>query len=269
MCADIDPFFFVPFNSIFSPTYVTTAALLYARLEIVPTYGRRSKLRSVPLTFSGLGTQAFFTQWAWNMLTVSFSLSGYIAYLAATGRSDVVKSNPWLLRCAHISFEIASPTELLVASAIKYAIWPRLLKNNRPTANLKRIETLMMHNACVFMILTEVCFLGKIPILLSDIALAPLFGILYILFSWLMSNKWLQMKSNRKHHHGGPQFLYFFLDTTLGMETTLALIILLTVLLSFYFFFWIADDILSHVPSFIGRLGALLLVSSAFCRFRD
>jgi hypothetical protein len=223
----------------------------------------------VPLKFSGLATQSFFTQWSWNLLTLSFFLSGYIAYLASTGRSDLVRSNQWLLRCAHISFEIASPTELLVASAIKYAIWPRLLSSNRPTENLKRVETLLMHNACVFMILTEVCFLGKIPILLSDVALAPLFGVTYILFSWYMSDKWVKMACNYHHDRAGPQFLYFFLDTTLGIASTVALLVLLMVLLLFYIFFWLADDILSHVPSFAGRMGAVLLVSSVFCRFRD
>jgi hypothetical protein len=164
---------------------------------------------------------------------------------------------------------MACPTELLVASAIKYAIWPRLLNSNRPTDNLKRLETLMMHNACVFMILTEVCFLGKIPMLLSDVALAPLFGIAYIIFSWYMSDKWVKMKCNSKYYHAGPQFLYFFLDTTLGIQSTVALLVLLMVLLLFYVFFWLADDMLSHVPSVTGRVVAILIVSSAFCRFRD
>lgn len=239
------------------------------RLEIVPTYRPKSKLQAAPLIFSGLSTQVFFTQWAWNMLTVSFFLSGLIPLLVANGKADVVKSNPWLLRTALISFEIASPTALLVASVIKYVIWPRLLHNNCSTIHLQSFATLMMHNACVYMVLIEVCFLGKIPIFLSNIAVAPLFGILYVLFSWSMSNRWLQKKQKPHNSSVGPQFLYFFLDTTLGMETTIALIMLLTVLLFFYIFFWIADDALSHVPNVVGRLVAILFVGTVFCRFHD
>lgn len=196
------------------------------------------------------------------MLTISFLLSGSTAFLLAHGKSV----HPWILRVAHVSFEIAAPTELLVASVIKYAIWPRLLTNNRSTIHLKTFVTLMMHNGPIFMILIEVCFLGKIPILLSNIAVAPLFGVIYVFFSWYMSDKWLSKKETKK---SGPQFLYFFLDTTLQAESSAALIILLLVLLSFYFLFWVADDLLMHVPNAIGRMAAVLFVVPVFCRFRD
>lgn len=232
------------------------------RYELLPNYRPKSKLQAAPIKLSGLGTQAFFTKWTWHMLTISFILSGSIAFLIATDRSEVVKSNPWLVRSALITFEIAAPTEMLVAAVVKYAIWPRLLKANRSTLHLQKFATSMMHNGCVFMILIEVGLLGKIPILLSHIAVAPLFGIAYVFFSWLMSTRWLPPKN-------GPQFLYFFLDTTLGRETTIGLIVLLVVLLSFYTLFWIAEDLLSHIPHVFGRLVAIGAASSAVCRFHD
>jgi hypothetical protein len=68
----------------------------------------------------------------------------------------------------------------------------------------------------------------------------------------------------------GPQFLYFFMDTTLGTTTSIALVVLLVVLLVFYGLFCVLHQVLDHLGGGAVLHGlAVVLISSAVCRFRD
>merc|ERR1711862_296038 len=133
----------------------------------------------------------------------------------------------WISRFALITFEIAAPCALLTSFVVTYALWPRTYKigGSERTHRFKDPSVLMKHNFNVIMVFIEVSGVlgGGINVKLSHIALAPLFGICYVLFSWSMANFWDPSK--------GPCFLYFFLDTTLGYFTSLALIALLAILL--------------------------------------
>lgn len=241
----------------------TVFVILRSEIEIIPTYKKNSKLKKPDKWIvSGITTHAFFTQWAWLLLWVSFTLSGSIAYLAASGREEVIRQNPWLLRSALLTFETAAPTEFLVAAVVKHAIWPLILASGRKADGLRKPTSLIMHNACIFMILIEVAILGNIPIELNHFPVAPLFGIAYVLFAWYMADKW-------RPKEDGPQFLYFFLDTTLGKATSISLLVLLFVLITFYVMFWFADDVVVHIPGAMGRIAAIGVLSSLVCRFRD
>lgn len=207
---------------------------------------------------TGWRTQMPFTSWSWNLLGLSFALSGYVAY--ATSRDEPV--NPWVLRAALLVYEVAAPQTLLVSAVVKYAIWPKVLKGTGDTTDLRSIKTLLWHNANSFMALLEVALLGGIPVYGAHLPVAPLFGFAYVLFSWSMQHFWKPKD--------GPQFLYFFLDTTLGETATFALVALLLVLMSFFGLFYLAEMVL-------GILGTNVLVHSVFilvicvgvCRFRD
>jgi len=242
---------------------VTTAYyLLFAEIQVLPAYKKHSKLKRPKCwVLTGISTHMFFTQWAWLLLWISFALSGSIAYMAANGHADYVRRNCWLLRAGLLTFEAAAPIEFLVAAVVKYILWPRQLAAGRPTFGLRKKSTLIVHNTCVFMILLEVAILGNIPFELSHISVAPLFGVMYILFAWYVSDKCCPKD--------GPQFLYFFLDTTLGKESTISLLALLIVLMTFYFMFWLADDVMIHIPGVSGRIAAIGVLSSSLCRFRD
>jgi hypothetical protein len=232
-------------------------------MAITPSYRPHSKLHAATMELKGFQLQAYFTKWAWNLLSLSFLLSGTIAWLASEGHSEYLSQpeNRWILRAALLTFETAAPTEFLVSAVVKYAIWPQLLASKVDTLGLKSFKSLMMHNGCVFMLLLEVGLFGGIPITMSHFPLAPLFGLSYIVFAWYMSNKW--------NPQAGPQFLYFFLDTTLGKESTIALGLLLSTLIAFFIFFWVADDIMMHLPGIPGRLAVATVVISLVCRFRD
>lgn len=198
-----------------------------------------------------------FTSWAWNMLGVSFTLSGYIAVKQ--------EASPVLLRTALFFWEAAAPFSFLVATVIRYAIWPGVLKGDGDTSNLKMIRNMLMHNANVVMSLTEAALLGGLPVRWSHVSIGPVVGIAYILFTWAMSTSWNDTAKV------GPQFIYFFFDTTLpGYTSTIALLVLLVVLMMFYAFFASCDLLLGFVP--FGIAGHTLFaagLASIMMRFRD
>ena len=209
----------------------------------------------------GYRTQLPFTSWAWNLLGISFLLNGLIALWIANDKEVYV--TPWLLRAALLVYETAAPTTLLVACVVRYAIWPRVLEASGDSAQLKGFQALVMHNVNVFMALTEVSLLGGLPVRFSHCSVAPMFGLVYILFTWIMIPRWTPGE--------GPQFIYFFFDTTLGVKFMfIALLALLLVLMSFYGLFGAIDQSLSHFEGgLIVHVLAVIVVSSVVCRFRD
>mmetsp|Transcript_17341 Transcript_17341/g.21634 ORF Transcript_17341/g.21634 Transcript_17341/m.21634 type:complete len:316 (-) Transcript_17341:115-1062(-) len=244
----------------------TTHMIMYHTAETSTNYRPGSLLKSIPIRLKGLRTQSYFTPWAWGLLTLSFLLSGTVPLLAFLGREDLI--TPRLLRVSLVTFEMAAPTEFLVAFVVKHAIWPGTLQSAQnknvckdPTANLKTFSSLMMHNGCICMLLIEIALLGRIPFLLSHIALAPLLGLVYILFAWYSADKWIPGQ--------GPQYLYFFLDTTLGWGTTFAIVVLLCVLFGSYVIIWALATGIGHVSSVLGRLFVSAVLGRAFCRLAD
>eukprot|EP00541_Cyclophora_tenuis_P009597 CAMPEP_0116563556 /NCGR_PEP_ID=MMETSP0397-20121206/12800_1 /TAXON_ID=216820 /ORGANISM="Cyclophora tenuis, Strain ECT3854" /LENGTH=208 /DNA_ID=CAMNT_0004090015 /DNA_START=174 /DNA_END=799 /DNA_ORIENTATION=+ len=177
----------------------------------------------------------FLTSWSWNLLGLSFAMSGYIAYTAASEGMD--PPSPWFLRIALLMYETAAPQTLLVSAVVRYAIWPRVLAGTGDTKDLRHPRTLLWHNANSAIALLEAAFLGGLPVLMSHVAIAPMFGIAYILFSWVMAPYW--------RPDCGPQFIYFFMDTTLGKGNAIAIMILLMVLMVFYGLFAIASTLLA------------------------
>jgi len=208
----------------------------------------------------GYRTQLPFTSWAWNLLGLSFALNGIISLLVAYGKESLI--SPWMLRLALLTFETAAPTTLLVACVVRYAIWPRVLQATGDTAQLMGFQAIVMHNVNVLFALTEVSLLGGLPVRFSHFSVAPMFGIVYILFTWFMIPRWIP---------GEAQFIYFFFDTTLGVKfMTIALLSLLLILMAFYGLFGAFDQVLSHLQGGpIVHVMSVVLVSSVVCRFRD
>mmetsp|Transcript_11470 Transcript_11470/g.16137 ORF Transcript_11470/g.16137 Transcript_11470/m.16137 type:complete len:318 (+) Transcript_11470:147-1100(+) len=230
-----------------------------------PTYLPNSKLVQTTLNFTGpngFKTQGYFTQWSWFLLGYSFLSSGLIALLASSGQENLI--TPWMLRSALISFEVAAPTAFLVSTIVTYALWPVALKARGPegTKGFKTECGLMMHNANVFFVLCEVCLLGGLPVKLSHAAAGPLWGAIYVLFSWSMMNYW-------KPEHG-PVALYFLLDTTLGLKSTIMVLALAMVLLIFYVAFSLLEDALVLLDGgFFMHLLGMALILRIVCRVRD
>uniref|UniRef100_A0A7S1VSZ3 Uncharacterized protein n=1 Tax=Grammatophora oceanica TaxID=210454 RepID=A0A7S1VSZ3_9STRA len=258
---------------------VSVSALAYARFMIavfifgvslqllwsegwvqVVQYKPGSKLKKCNLVMKGWKTMCPFTSVSWNLLGLYNLLAAIVAYQVALGRSP----SPALMRLTVIIWETAAPCTLLVASVIRYAIWPNVIKQGGSTANLKHPRTLIMHNANVLIALTEIALLGGLPLRFSEMALAPLYGILYVVFSWSMRSRWAAPEN-------GPQFLYFFFDTTQGWTTSIALIVLLVVLLVFYVVMALSIRTLNLLggESLLWHLAYIVGVCSLVCRVRD
>jgi hypothetical protein len=234
-----------------------------------------SKLISRPIKLTGWRAQSAFTSWSWNVLGVYFAVSGLVTLYVhdwenMTDDFDIDmlerKLKPYLRLCI-LLFETVAPLTMLVSAVVRYALWPIGLSQNN-TTSLKHPLVMIQHNANLVFALSEVSLLGGLPVRLEDMALAPLFGVVYIVFAWSIRYRWIPSKSGK---YDDAQFLYFFLDTTLeGYKPTIFLALLVLVLSVFYCLFVIIDDIMVYVDG--GILMHILVViglASCFCRFRD
>ena len=248
------------------------------------TYVKSSQCRKVINHISGIKTLYPFTSWSWNVLGLAFAMSSYLAFCGiaaeSSGSTSGLAVSPWILRLTLILWEIAAPCTLLVAATIRYAIWPAVLKAHGETVNLKKWRNIMMHNINVIFALSETALLGGLPIRVSHMSLAPLYGAVYIVFTWNIT------RLINDDPRAGPQFLYFFMDTTVpGYFSTLAIVALLVVLLVFFLLFCFTHPALRSlelavygaseedggdaVASVVLRVLFVLGVSSTVMRFRD
>jgi hypothetical protein len=227
-----------------------------------------SKLKPLPIDLSGLRSQAAFTSWCWNLLGISFAVSGLLTLYVEKCRNhysyDEIAAFPYMklvLRASILLFEMAAPLSMLVSFVVTYVLWPKALKGNG-SDSCKRTTVLIQHNANAIMSLVELGLLGGLPVRFTDLPLAPMFGVAFILFSWGMRFSWVPS--------GEPQFLYFFLDTTLGKKSTIALVILVGILIAFYAIFVLVEDIILYLGGGMKvHVGVVTVVSMFVCRFRD
>ena len=113
-----------------------------------------------------------------------------------------------------------------------------IIYNSAPAIQRKEYAFLLYHInfiACI----VEIAFLGGLPIRYVDLSFTPIFGFLYVFFTYIVKDYWV----DRRH---GPQFLYPFLDTTLGWLHTTFLLVLLTFLSSFHVAFCWLDHVLTE-----------------------
>lgn len=214
---------------------------------VVSVYFPQSKL--LPATFRVAGWKAFapFTHWCWILLGVAFTSSSAICLVDG-------ESPRWLLRLALVSWEIAAPCSFLVSAAVTYSIIPDCVRGGADLSDLFHPRSLIMHNINALCVFSEICLLGGLPITVDHIALAPLFGCIYVIFAWSTSTLFVDPKIH------GPQFFYNFMDTTIGWMASAALVALLIVLMIGYFLMVMTFTALEHLNDIGG--GTVALVSS-------
>lgn len=212
---------------------------------------------------SGLMTWSSFTMWSWLLEGWTFVLLGVLALFPP--------QQQWLYRIALIGWEISAPTSILVSAVVKYVLWPTCMESSAKfkTQNvLKHPGALLEHNWNVLAALLDIGIFGGLPVRFQDVSVAPLFGLVYVLYSWSMMHSWCHAD---QHPGKGPQFIYPFLDTTLGVTTSIALVVLLLVLMISYGIFAGADHVLTEYAG--GGIGThtviVVLFAACVCRFRD
>lgn len=239
--------------------------------SIVVPYLKHSKLKRRPINLDGIRSQIMFTQWSFNLLTISFLLNGLItlsiAYKEEHNGQELEFLKPLVskasLRCAILLFEIAAPVSMLVSSVTKYALWPRSLRGPHGSVNLRKPVSIIQHNFNVIVTVMEVGVLGHMPIRIEDAMIAPIYGCVYIVFMWALKD---HLADNKE-----PQFVYFFFDTTLGKKWSVSVLLgLLSMLMFFYLVFTLLDDLLVFMDGGV-RTNAITIsaLAAIFCRFRD
>lgn len=181
----------------------------YSTLKVVRGMPFRGFMYSGSVT-SGLLTLSSFTMWAWTLEGFTFMLLGGIPlYLDMMEPSrEGAEVSVWWYRVAMIGWEICAPTSLLVSSIVTYVLWPMALQQGENNAKLlKHPGAMLEHNFNVLTCLTEVALLGGLPIRYQDFVYAPLFGLVYVFFTYAMMHSWAAPEC-------GPQFMYPFFDTT-------------------------------------------------------
>ena len=258
-----------------------TTVFLYGKWEADTDYFPGSKLRvakRIPFRgllhpegtwFSGFQCLSTFTLWCWIVEGTAFFLAGMIplVHLLLPNHSAPFFGQ-WVLLTALILWETAAPVSILVSAVVKYALWPMAKEHGENIKLLKAPAALLQHNLNSVAALVEVGLLGGLPVCASHFALPPLYGILYLLFSYSMMYSWVDQRLQP-----GAQFFYPFFDTTLGATTSLAILALLGILSLSFTVFYAFSTALSHVAEecFAAMVpaSAIVLLILGVCRVRD
>jgi len=255
---------------------VTTRDFLCGNLDLPTTYYPNSNLKPAIVKFRGLlvvpdgglwhalHMNTSFSAWSLSLLGFSFFLSGLIPLLAIHFENTTISKG--LIRLAVLVWTMSAPSAFLVSLIVKYILWPHNVAQGKCTDGFKKPFILIMHNANSIAALTEVGLMGGLPCRFQDFAVAPMFGLVYILFAWSMSHDW-----TNDFKRDGPQFIYPFFDTTLGSTCSIAIVALFgCFVLSFCLFSFVEFILTEYVGGgVVGHTIAVVLLSASVCRFRD
>lgn len=241
-----------------------------SKLRIAKRIPFRGLLHPEGSWFSGLQCLSTFTLWCWIVEGAAFFLAGMIplVHLLLPKHAASAFSGQWVFRIALILWETAAPVSILVSAVVKYALWPMAKEHGENLKLLQAPGALLQHNLNSLAALVEVGLLGGLPVCASHFALPPLYGIIYLLFSYSMMYSWVDQRLQP-----GAQFFYPFFDTTLGATTSLAILALLGILSLSFSIFCAFGAVLSRVAdeSFVASVPAavIVLLTLAVCRVRD
>lgn len=248
---------------------ITFQRILFGKgCGVTTPYSKQTKLKAKFISLDGIRSQGMFTSWCWNALSLSFAINGTLTLHSASSSLPFEEQHysKHLLRIALLLHEISVPLSMLVSFCVKYVLWPNAIRKGTTTEPFTNLRSLLQHNANVIASLLEVCILGRIPIRSMDVFIVPMYGLLYILYTWFMTHKWLTSSE--------PQFVYFFLDTTLPPKTVVSVMVCLLVALIVFFGFATSLDgtILSYYNDgndIVWNGFCVIMIASCFCRFRD
>ena len=242
----------------------------YSRLQVVRGIPFRGYFASGGGSLSkACMTMSSFTMWSWVVQGTTFMmLGGMTLYLDTHPNHEL---SIWLYRAVMIGWKICAPASFLVSAIVKYILWPLALeaKSNGPGTNnanvLKHPLALLEHNWNVLSALVEVALLGGLPIRYQDFVWAPLFGLVYVLYSYAMMYAWVSPKF-------GPQYIYPFLDSTMGWLTSVCLLALLGVLMLSFGIFYALDYFITEIlpeGNVWSHVASVVAIGLCVCRFCD
>lgn len=288
---------------IFADVFRATSLVVY--LDHRSEYYPGSQLKAgAPILYRGILTEdgtfwsgflgvASFTMVTWILEGIFFFIAGILPLLGGGEQDSRVIAA--LSSFALVLWEIATPCAFLLTLIVTFVLWPFAIEAEKQGKTgqvglLNRMGPLLAHNLNVLAITMELSLLGGFPIRWDHFAMAPLYGCIYVLFSWAMKNCWLPQLSREERQAWGPQFIYPFMDTTLGWNTTFSLLALLMVLMLshcgvyglhqlLYFYSPHLYDQEDHIKDngvaeddspirFVVHCSAMFIIGFCICRFR-
>lgn len=137
-----------------------------------------------------------FTVWCWTLLSIYYVFAVYASYCVAYGTES--SFNPLYIRITHLLFEISFAMAFLVTFIVTFVLLPAASRKGMRTDTFFYLLPLLFHNANVTFMTVEI-LTNNISIELEHFPFVILYGLAYILFSWV----WFQYTG---------VFYYFFLD---------------------------------------------------------
>jgi len=154
---------------------------------------------SVAIHIKGPMWLTFFTVEAWCLQGAY--LLGATVCSASTLYGLELPFGEWVPTALWMAFEVSFAVAVLVSFIVKYVLIPGVLGKGQSVDNFFEIDDLLMHNCNVLFMALELLF-NDLPITLGHFPLAALWGLTYVVFSWV----WLAWKG---------VCWYDFLDPTL------------------------------------------------------
>ena len=186
---------------------------------------KQSKLTQTTILVKGLQRLTTFTVQCWTLQLVYFTLTTGISvwhFAGLPSEGMAAHAVGWL---AHAAYAVSLPCAFLTTVVVTFVLLPSRLKAG-DYESITRMLTLrpqLMHNANLLLMVNEL-LLCSLPLEVSHFSLCVIFGLLYVIGSWV----WLR-KSGVVY--------YPFLDPTLPSFMAISLHLLLLITLAVFALF--------------------------------
>jgi hypothetical protein len=151
----------------------------------IPT--RNGKLKVVNIKHFARFTT--FTVWSWVLQGFYFTFAAYfsLSYYFAVDRESYANLNALSIKLTWVLFEISLPISFIISAIVTFILIPGAKKNNVPVNVFYTFQALLMHNANVLFMASEM-MMNALTIKYSHFPFIILYGATYAVFSWIWFN---------------------------------------------------------------------------------
>lgn len=223
------------------------------------TYPPGSKLKECKILIRRGGTLLWFTVWSWLLLGAYFAAAAWLHFFSSANVAP-----PPVLRAVLVMWEVAAPNALLVTVVVTFVIWPEM-KEKGCSEGLSNPIVLLQHNLNSAAVLVSL-LVSSTPLRLGHAALAPLWGLAYVAFSWVMAP--------RIAPEHGAVYLYFFFDSTQGPKFGMVAHAALLACLGLFYAVAVGitlglEEATSRGVPYMAQAAAVAGFTATICRIRD
>jgi len=157
-------------------------------LFIDTKYFPGSSLKAKRVHIKGLSRLTTFTVWSWCLIGVYFTVASAASTMALCGISlSESSARPWWavagLALSWGLMQVAFSASVFVTVIVTFVLLPMITKSGIKTDIMMSPRALLMHNANVILMMTELLF-GRHTVEVRHVGLTVLWGATYVLFAW-------------------------------------------------------------------------------------